>query len=583
MAEPGPRGPQGERGPPGAQGERGLAGLQGPRGLRGERGPTGASGRGARTVLSSEYEGDDIGAQINAADADIGAEPGIIIVPPGDYAFATQAVLSSDRTLVLGAGRYTSTLDRAAILLNDRVSILGTAGSTILEESTDDSGYNSTNVILDPKSFDSFSFDAIGSVGVKIDGIRFEGTPHPNFRNGIKGCIQLGNTHDAQITNCVFDDTHAMGVTVGAFSTADFCAENVWIKDCIFSEVYSQNIGVVNARNFGIVDNHFYKAGHEGGAGASMYIDLEPNAETDWMENFVISGNVIDGRGGNLGNGIGVQSNSDRYEDGIRFTGPGVVANNTIIGGGNGVLGISNGIQLSLSTGVFVTGNTVDWVSQCGYLIGGDHNVVMGNTSRHVAGAGTVAISIDGSRNVIRDNVLLGHTDAGEGYRVTNIVEQSGNDYNLICNNEMQTQNSQIYGVKLSGANSREFGNSYDGIVARSLVLDGAIVVNTLAKRGSLARSAAQFTTSDTSADLLGVCLWINEADSVALVVTDRHSMPALVKSDGTGTIPIGSAIEPSSTSNGRVKAGATDQVGWNEGGLVAATVDAICTATLGL
>jgi hypothetical protein len=45
--------------------------------------------------------------------------------------------------------------------------------------------------------------------------------------------------------------------------------------------------------------------------------------------------------------------------------------------------------------------------------------------------------------------------------------------------------------------------------------------------------------------------------------------------SDGTGTIPIGSPVEPSTTVAGRVKAGSTNLIGYNVGALVAATLNA--------
>ncbi len=45
--------------------------------------------------------------------------------------------------------------------------------------------------------------------------------------------------------------------------------------------------------------------------------------------------------------------------------------------------------------------------------------------------------------------------------------------------------------------------------------------------------------------------------------------------SDGTGTIGIGAAVEPSTTVAGRIKAGTTNVVGNNAGALVAATLNA--------
>ena len=58
-------------------------------------------------VLATEYPGDNLGAQIMAADADLGASPGIIVVPPGTGGTDMDTIiLSTDRTVLFGIGAY---------------------------------------------------------------------------------------------------------------------------------------------------------------------------------------------------------------------------------------------------------------------------------------------------------------------------------------------------------------------------------------------------------------------------------------------------------------------------------------------
>ena len=45
--------------------------------------------------------------------------------------------------------------------------------------------------------------------------------------------------------------------------------------------------------------------------------------------------------------------------------------------------------------------------------------------------------------------------------------------------------------------------------------------------------------------------------------------------SDGTGTIAIGAAVQPSATVAGRIKSGSTNLVGYNAGAAVTATLNA--------
>lgn len=502
-------GPRGDRGPKGEKGEPGVGGADlsddNPEALQSSASP-GVSGAASRkdhkhplppeatdtvaglfaafskrqldglyalSVVANLYgaEDDDIGAKINAAIAATG--PGTAIyVMDGDYSIDTPIELDVGTQLYWGRGTITTTTTAGAILLNDDVAIRGTGVSTIILESTDDSTDNATIIIKDPKTFAAPGFDALGSVNVLIEDLQLQGTAHPLHNNGSTGAITVGNSHQVYIRRVYVKHTSAIGISVGGFSTADNYAEDVWVTDCIFDEVYSQNVGIVNAKNFHVDYNTFKRAGHdpEGPAGAAAYVDLEPNIETDWMENFTITGNIIDGKEGNLGNGIIVQSHPARLATG-KLSGPGLVSNNTIIGGDASLGGMSNGIQLSYASSVSVIGNTVEWVGQSALLIGGDHNYIHGNKTRYIAGAGVYAIYIEGKHNTVAANQVFGLVESGDGYRVTDIYEadNADTDYNYFFGNHLDpffasdTQSDYDPKIIVHGAHSKAFANNLAG------------------------------------------------------------------------------------------------------------------------
>jgi hypothetical protein len=108
---------------------------------------------------------------------------------------------------------------------------------------------------------------------------------------------------------------------------------------------------------------------------------------------------------------------------------------------------------------------------------------------------------------------------------------------------------------------------------AKTYARDGSIETSVLVKRGSTAGSVAQLATTDTAVDVIGAC--ITTSGSRALI-SDQVGAVALVKSDGTETIPIGASVTPSPSSAGRIRVGGPS-IGYNYGTAVTATPDALC------
>src|SRR4029078_3390559 len=108
----------------------------------GEQGPQGEPGILPGVIVATQCEGDDLGAQINAADALLGSSPGTIYVPHGNYTISTPIVLSPNRELVLGMGLYHVVPESfpsgagalAVITLKSNTKNPGSGWGTIIEE-----------------------------------------------------------------------------------------------------------------------------------------------------------------------------------------------------------------------------------------------------------------------------------------------------------------------------------------------------------------------------------------------------------------------------------------------------------------
>src|SRR5689334_6557876 len=84
----------------------------------------------------------DLGIAVNEANASLGSEHGTVIVPDGTYSINTKIVLSSNRTLRLGRGTFTShVVDDITISfgatpnIGSNISVVGSGWDTILVES----------------------------------------------------------------------------------------------------------------------------------------------------------------------------------------------------------------------------------------------------------------------------------------------------------------------------------------------------------------------------------------------------------------------------------------------------------------
>lgn len=427
----------------------------------------------------------DLGAKINAADITLGKTAGTFVVQGGiKYTIKSPIILNKNHNLYLTAGEYIPTKDVVGplILLAGQNTVYGDGNASIVYESPDVSQISEA-IIQSYDDFKATQHDAGNYGDFIIRDLHFKGVKRvTNPFGSATPTVGLSNTINGRVEHCFFDSTTSIAIAVGAYSKGPnneiFHAENIWIVSNQFSHVASQNIGVVNAKNFHIEGNTFLSAGQSGGPGSSAYIDIEPNADSDVVENFTISNNIIDARPkGNLGDGILIQQAGSSIK-----SGPGIIANNTIIGGGYPPEAVTNplGIAIALSgcRDIVLTGNTVRRCGQQGIYIGvSTRCFITGNRLHQVGGGGIHAVSIDSSTYCVFQGNSIFSADENKEHAGSNdniVMEGYSSDHNYYFDNyfDQLTQNyaaSDINAINydpkiiLTGLNSSQFNNNFRG------------------------------------------------------------------------------------------------------------------------
>src|SRR6266545_5317766 len=380
----------------------------------------------ARIVSVNGFPGQDIGAKINAADKALGAGKGEIVVKGGGT-IATQVIVSSDHVLRFLPGTYASKTTNIPILLKPRSSLIGAGWESIILESTAPGQF--TVVSAYNHSIENGTADS----GLTIRNLQIKGA-NSGF-NSAPQAVSLGNCSGCLVDKVWINGTRSIGMQLGGSSRRGFFADNSKITNCLFTRVASQNLALVNGRNIVFEGNRFMAPGQKEGPGTTS-IDLEPNQNTDRMENVTIRNNYIDHRGSEMpttGNGIVVQSGA-----GTTLVGNIVVENNTIIGGENkGVVTnvLSNAIYVMGATmqGVTVRNNTITRTGQAGIRVSGSRITVINNKLTDVGGGGTPGFIIEG----LVDSRITGNTFTytGNGPSSATMAFSGSNKRNFIQNN----------------------------------------------------------------------------------------------------------------------------------------------------
>lgn len=332
------------------------------------------------TKIANNYPGNDLGAKINAADKDLGASPGEILVRGGGL-ISTQVVISSGHTLRFAAGTYRLATEsdwEGAFLLKSRTTVVGSGWDTIIVEPA----RTGWIVFQSYEDIRSKPIHYSGDSQIAISNLQIKGA-NPKTEGSVRSTIVLANCHSCSVEKVWFNGTGVIGIDAGGSGLGGKFADTVSIRNNQFTNVAGQAVAVVNGSNIVIDGNKFIDSGRPGAQGMTP-IDIEPNDPSDIIQQIQITNNLIDSSGSRFlhGNGILVQNGA-----GTRAFGPVTVKGNTVIGGE-----LVPNISGNIATGIYITGSTQDVT-------------VVNNTVRRVAHSG---IRLENStRNYVANNKLI--------------------------------------------------------------------------------------------------------------------------------------------------------------------------------
>jgi parallel beta-helix repeat protein len=377
------------------------------------------------TRLANNFPGADLGAKVNAADKDLGATVGEILVQNGGT-ISTQVTISPGHTLRFGPGTYrlaTELLWEGAVLLKSRTAVLGSGWDTIIIEPSR-TGWTVF------QSFDDIRTQPAHSgtdSDISVTNLQIKGA-NPAVEGGVRQTISLGNCHRCVVENVWFNGTGVIGVQAGGNSLAGNHANDVKIRKNQFTRVASQAAAVVNGSNVVIDANTFKDSGRCCAEGMTP-IDLEPNDPRDIIRNIEITNNQIDSRGSTFlhGNGILVQ-NGARTRD----FGPVLVKGNTVVGGDlvpNSAGNVATGIYLINAQDVTVANNMVRRVAHSGIRLENSTRIYVANNKVISTGTGGILSFeiINTTDSKIFDNVVAVDPNSPMG---TSVISQTGTSRN---------------------------------------------------------------------------------------------------------------------------------------------------------
>jgi len=436
-------------------------------------------------VNAGRFEGGNVCQRIQAAIDAVAARGGTVVADAaGDCGATTQVRVRSGVTLRLPPGTFTYSMRGyggtrqtgagakkmigALFLLDSDSTLEGSGPETVIRESswvyTDLAPDQQRHALANGEHIAGFKVIltyatavANGSTArnVTVRNLKLaRGKPDgPGTFNSAGAALEIANCHNCLIENVHLERTRSIGIQVGGQASggqdpgADLVergvreplgrfAQNVTVRNCVFTAVASQNLALVNGRNITFDSNRFLAQGQQGGPGSTA-IDVEPNHHLDYLENVTISNNVIDARGADrnvTGNGIVVQATT-----GTTRVGPVLIENNEVIGGNIVPPRITN----KISNGIYVFGRTMQNVTirnnrvtrtgQSGIRIEGKRFTVVNNQFKDIGGGGIPGFVLAGvSESRIEGNVF---TYSGKGPTDPRIILQSNSRNNVIRDN----------------------------------------------------------------------------------------------------------------------------------------------------
>jgi hypothetical protein len=397
---------------------------------------------GSRCLVTA-MKGNDVGARINACDAQLGINRGEIVLNGGGT-ISTPVIISTNHTLRVSGGIYKATAGGPVIRLKDNSALVCDSLDAVLEESTGKNGEAGVKPFTIVAAYAGTSLDALNGTlarSLSIKGCHFRGA-RSDFDSASQ-TIALGNCHNCSVTNNWLEATRTIGIQTGGGSSMGNYADNVIIAKNLLTTVASQNIAVVNSSNVQITENTMRAPGLANGPGV-VPIDIEPNVG-DRIVNVKIANNLIDmtktaidARGTKALHGIAI-NNLNRA---IPFTGV-EVSKNTVYGAElkDPYNHVSGGLILvRAAENTLIANNTLRRGTYCILIDSGSSRVTVSGNQLSSCGSGSsqsVQI-VDSSNNLFLENKLWG--DPANLFDLSQIgkimVEMGASDNNTFRGND---------------------------------------------------------------------------------------------------------------------------------------------------
>ena len=393
--------------------------------------------------LPVQMRGNDVGAKINACDAKLGSNKGVILLSGGGT-ISTPVTISSNHTLRVSSGIYKATNDGAVIRLKDDSSLVCDSWDAVLEESTGKNDQGGVKPFTIVAAYHGTTLDSPNgslSRNLVIKGCHLRGA-RSDFDSASQ-TVALANCHNCSVTNNWLEATRTIGIQTGGGSSMGNYADNVIIAKNLLTTVASQNIAVVNSSNVQVIDNTIRAPGLANGPGV-VPIDIEPNVG-DRIVNVKIANNlvdmtntVIDANGAKALHGIAINNLNQANP----FTAV-EVSKNTLYGGNfkDPNNHISGGLILVRgASNTLISNNILRRSTYCILIDSGSSKVTVSGNQLSTCGSGSTepVRIVDSSNNQFLGNKLWG--DPANLYDFSqisrNIVEMGTSDDNTFRGND---------------------------------------------------------------------------------------------------------------------------------------------------
>jgi hypothetical protein len=411
--------------------------------------------------------GADWGARSNAADQAISGKHGTIVWRGAGANLATQYNLSTNHTLHVESGIYTSTVVSAqTILYNSNTAVLCDDWNAVLQDSTTGGAHEHFGII-----------NQAGDNNSQATNFKLQGCHLQEARSdydSVQPTVFLVNTKQFDVSDNWFDGINTIALDAGGGSFSGFHAQDGSFRHNLFTNCVAEIVGVTNGKNIDIDDNDIIGPGRVGAPGTNP-IDIEPNLSADWEWGIRARNNKIYTTATSAGlnggiimqNGAGATVFQDNEISGNKIYGP----VHTDVGTGSLIYGIIvRGAQ-----GVVVRNNEVTR-AVTGYAIdfGSSDNIIENNYCYSCGSGGTPYFMLiaDSMRNMVKGNV--GYDVPNDAFcapggptpcpisQTANILETGTSDYNEYTGNPAFISavgtHDKIYDNPLPGTALVQFG-----------------------------------------------------------------------------------------------------------------------------